>query len=793
MIPVSHSCQLQMPAQILEESSSNLAQFGIPQDMMASSSLTPSSSTDTLHGSGQILSSALISLTNHVAQNSQSHITDFSQHHPLQPTQTHQNQPLQPQVYKNKAVQQPQTHSLTSKVTSGYQENQLHYIMPSNQLLPCTGPMVETQTKNIHNFQTSREQMKQNMNQNRLQLQRVNVTADKLISVGGQQERSTAQPNLLAPVGFAFPSDFYSSGDYRKYVLRQIQKMKERYFIELTQMYSNAMQLHATATTLDAFITYGNVKSVLEKMMNFLNISIVDSIPQNDQVVYNYMNVIVNYMSTYMRNKPRGSSQHCEPAHQSSSKVINLEANMGNFNQNIPSRRPEVPHQSRTPSLQNNTSFQAGINQKLENPLRAGSSKPPQPTDLITNQQTSSRSKTNNVVRSGSPISLFSNKAATSFPYPPPNHQPPVANQKFNSEKRKQPMHEMKESTTPKMARQMSPMCSRLVNQYPPHQFSLPSSEIPTNHQISGSSSRFDVNKMFSPGSIARSPFLLSSTPSPPSGISSLTTVENQNLTMPPRCQEPQQPKDAVQRLIEVVKSVSPKSLSCSLTDISSMVKEEDMIPDCTPTNLVDQYDNEPHPEMRRQLSVTSMYNDSQWYACSTESSINKGKNIEIKWELIEEIKEINAKLLETTLRVVLDPTEDNINTILDGHEGTILKCLFRNVCFPDLLVSSEKMPEFGILLLIPFDYPASSFTIFKLGQNVFKEPWGKLYEEILTRFEVLIRGFPGISCLEDLARKWDASARAVMTGYIEKLGGQSFSSRYGNWESCIDSSSGCL
>lgn len=58
---------------------------------------------------------------------------------------------------------------------------------------------------------------------------------------------------------------------------------------------------------------------------------------------------------------------------------------------------------------------------------------------------------------------------------------------------------------------------------------------------------------------------------------------------------------------------------------------------------------------------------------------------------ILEEIKAINGKLLETSMHVV--STEDNI-IMLGSEEGTIVKCLFKNVCFPDLRgnASSEKV-----------------------------------------------------------------------------------------------------
>ena len=58
-----------------------------------------------------------------------------------------------------------------------------------------------------------------------------------------------------------------------------------------------------------------------------------------------------------------------------------------------------------------------------------------------------------------------------------------------------------------------------------------------------------------------------------------------------------------------------------------------------------------------------------------------------------------------------------------------------------------------------------------------------------MTRFELSLHEIPGQISLGDMAREWDASARSVITKFVEGNGGNSFSSRYGSWESCMMSS----
>ncbi|KAI3694469.1 hypothetical protein L1987_77434 [Smallanthus sonchifolius] len=728
-------------------------------EMTTVNSLTPSSSTNTMQNEG-ILSSAVNFISNISTQSSQpQRNSNLPQYQLIPPAQAPQYQLLLQQVSKGKAVVQPTTYPLAnhSNMTFDDQNNQLHYQMPSNQLLPCTGPTVNTQMGNLQYNQALRVQMQQNQNQ--LQLQQATWSSSTLISEGGRQLRNIINLNLSAPVGFSTPSQFPSSTAFRVYVLRQIRKMKDRYFNELLKMYYNAMELRARATNMEDKINYEKVQTYLERMMTFLNITRVEMVPKNDEMVYNYMNTVINYMSYHM-NRPGGSSQQRDPAHQPprgpqvqpplgamnlqnnpsptlSQRVTNLEASMLNFNQNFPSRRPQLTQltQQRMPSSLNSTSFQ---------------------TVLRTTEQINSGPYTSSVIGPGSPISLFSNTTATNFPSHPLNQQPPVANQNFiNLEKMKAPMNKTNKPTGSKVCHGTSPLLSGLVN-------SLPSTVNPITQQTSVSSSRLDVNSMLSPQSIPHSPFLLSSNSSDPSkqqssGISSLLTVDSQKTKPPmdPPSEEPKTSKDQV-------KSVSSNTLGSTLTEINSIEK------------------------VTHELSVPSVYTDqfvSQgWDRGSTETSPNKKTKIENKWAIFEEIKETNKKLLETSIHVVTDTSVE-----------TTVKCLFRNVCFPHLLgpqggVTSDKMPEFAIMLLVPANYPASSPRIIKSSHNVLNEPWGKLYEEMLTKFDHWLGGVTGILSLGDMARNWDAIARAVMTEFMKERDGKSFTSMYGRWDNCMNS-----
>ncbi|KAL9999573.1 putative mediator of RNA polymerase II transcription subunit 15a/b/c [Helianthus debilis subsp. tardiflorus] len=208
---------------------------------------------------------------------------------------------------------------------------------------------------------------------------------------------------------------------------------------------------------------------------------------------------------------------------------------------------------------------------------------------------------------------------------------------------------------------------------------------------------------------------------------------------MDPPSQEPETSKDPAFHLTKMVKPISSDELISSLTDISSIEKVTSIIPHCVPPNLVSthiqdetnvmsEYDHEPLQKRKRELSVPSLYSEQfvsqRWDICSTEMSAKKRKKnpgkfiaqISCKFfhgdsyhvfilgvflvvdslrrnpAILEEIKKINSKLLETSIE--MDRSEDDIN-ILVAHEGTIVKCLFRSVCSllnPQKGASSEKV-----------------------------------------------------------------------------------------------------
>ncbi|CAH1432126.1 unnamed protein product [Lactuca virosa] len=939
--------------------SADKPQRGIPQERMTMSSLTPNSSTPTLQTSGHILSPVPKFVSNPASQSSPSLRTQDL------PQFTNQNQPLKQQIFEHKAVQQPPTHPSITQSTIMFGQQKTNQQMPSDHLRPCPRPVSTIKTIHLQNQQTPMQQIsntsqlqkrqkqmvvhpsqnfQQNQNQAQLQFQQpAGMTSHMLMPEGGQHRvhglvigsEGQRKPQghmsaaLSATAGFSLPNDFSTNENWREYAFRQVQEMKEKYINDLLNMHKRAVHLCSQETNIEIATKYGHAKEFLEKMINFLNIATIDKIPKNRERVYNYINFIINYLTSF-RNKNGGSSQIFDqminqpPADHSQSKgsqlqpkggdmrlpyslqenlnhgVVNVEMNTLSINQqrvhqptnsqkgngDLKLQSMPPPNSSQGINLANREAAMINFNQNFPsrrpegrmasplsvNPLLTGSFKGTQPTVLGTTQRSNLGPRTSSVNVSTSSMSLLRAATAANFPSRQVNHQPSLVNQSFNSEKMKQPMQKSNEMTWSNQGQVLSPLASLLQNQFPSQSAPNPIILQPSG-QHSVSSWQVNANNVLSPQSIARSPFLLGSSSAPShhekhyssSGPASVSNTESQRQEIPiiaglfknqknmnnkvsdmdpqktPKASPPvdttpctekaaesQDLKDPVLHLTETVKSLRSRTIGSSMNDIKSVAQDHHSIPapaepvgGITQTLSDDELvnldhlnigeetaflfapENVPQRKVKRKFTSAShtlqdfgdfdsidQFFSEEWDSDSTVPAMKKKSKIECtNLAISEEIKEINKKLLETSLEMVANPAEDS-NSILEGHEGIKVTFVYRNVCIPDLFrtqggVTSKMRPEFRIKLLVLVNYPASSPTILKGSHdNVSSEPWPQLYEEMVSKFHCAIRELPEPMSLGDMARKWDACARSVITDFVQGIGGKSFSIKYGSWES---------
>ncbi|XP_052724757.1 mediator of RNA polymerase II transcription subunit 15a isoform X2 [Vigna angularis] len=202
-----------------------------------------------------------------------------------------------------------------------------------------------------------------------------------------------------------------------------------------------------------------------------------------------------------------------------------------------------------------------------------------------------------------------------------------------------------------------------------------------------------------------------------------------------------------LERLINVVKSMSSKALSAAVSDIGSVVSMNDRIAGSAPgngsraavgedlvsmtncrlqaRNFITQDGTNGVKRMKRYtsaiplngvLSAGSM-NDSikQLTASeasdleSTATSSVKKRKIEVNHALLEEIRDINHQLIDTVVDISnVDPTP-----AVEGAEGILVKCSFIAVALSPSLksqyASAQMSPIQPLRLLVPANYPNCS------------------------------------------------------------------------------------
>ncbi|KAF7814409.1 mediator of RNA polymerase II transcription subunit 15a-like isoform X1 [Senna tora] len=284
-----------------------------------------------------------------------------------------------------------------------------------------------------------------------------------------------------------------------------------------------------------------------------------------------------------------------------------------------------------------------------------------------------------------------------------------------------------------------------------------------------------------------------------------------------------------IERLVKAVKSISRKALSSAVSDIGSVVSMIDRIAGSAPgngsraavgedlvamtkcrlqaRNYINHDGTNGTKRMRRYASAMPLnvisspgsMNDSIKQLTSSEvsdlessatSSIKKPR-IEANHALLEEIREINQRLIDTVVDISdedVDPTA--AAAAAEGSEGTIVKCSFSAValspCLKSQYSSAQMSPIQPLRLLVPTNYPnCSPILLDKFPVETSKEN-EDLSVKAKSRFSISLRSLSQPMTLGEIARTWDVCARAIISEYAQQSGGGTFSSKYGTWEDCL-------
>ncbi|XP_054783608.1 mediator of RNA polymerase II transcription subunit 15a-like isoform X2 [Prosopis cineraria] len=284
-----------------------------------------------------------------------------------------------------------------------------------------------------------------------------------------------------------------------------------------------------------------------------------------------------------------------------------------------------------------------------------------------------------------------------------------------------------------------------------------------------------------------------------------------------------------IECLIKAVKSMSPKALSAAVSDIGSVVSMIDRIAGSAPgngsraavgedlvamtkcrlqtRNFINQDGTNGTKRTRRFVSAMPLNvvsspdcmdnNMKQLNALevadldsATTASIKKPR-IKANHSLLEEIREINQRLIDT----VVDISDEDVDhtaaaAAAEESEGTIVKCSFNAVALSSSLksqyASAQMSPIQPLRLLVPTNYPnCSPILLDKFPVESSKEN-EDLSVKTKSRFSNSLRCLQEPMSLGEIARTWDVCARAIISEYAQQSGGGSFSSKYGTWENCL-------
>ncbi|KAM1974350.1 hypothetical protein ACFX15_039257 [Malus domestica] len=173
----------------------------------------------------------------------------------------------------------------------------------------------------------------------------------------------------------------------------------------------------------------------------------------------------------------------------------------------------------------------------------------------------------------------------------------------------------------------------------------------------------------------------------------------------------------------------------------------------------------------------------------STAISYIKRPRIAVNQTLLEEITAINYQLIDTVLDI---SDEDTPSTVVSaqfrGGQGTIVRCSFIAVSISPNL-KSQQFPIQPLRLLVPANYPlCSPIFLDKLRVEVSDE-LEDLSEKVKSKLNMSLRRLTEPLSLGEIARTWDVCARAVISEYAQQNGGGNLSSKYGEWEDCLNAS----
>ncbi|CAN8265865.1 unnamed protein product [Cochlearia groenlandica] len=268
-----------------------------------------------------------------------------------------------------------------------------------------------------------------------------------------------------------------------------------------------------------------------------------------------------------------------------------------------------------------------------------------------------------------------------------------------------------------------------------------------------------------------------------------------------------------INRLVKAIQSASPKALAESVSAMSSIISLSDrragsvhsiegfrahVAADLSGMKNSRLQQGETYPANKRfkrtitalPLNVVSQ-TDSFKQFCSLESEVDstassglKDNKLEPGLSLLQEIKEINGRFIETMVKIC----NEDVYPREVAPGGTIVTCSYAPVALCATLKAYYESGHISqiqpLRVLLPAGYPYSSPIL--LEKTSFHARYDDLSAGARTRFSLAMREVSEPISLKDIAQTWNDCARATIIEYAERHGGGTFSSKYGHWETFL-------
>uniref|UniRef100_M4EBE9 Uncharacterized protein n=1 Tax=Brassica campestris TaxID=3711 RepID=M4EBE9_BRACM len=628
----------------------------------------------------------------------------------------------------------------------------------------------------------------------------------------------------------------------------EIKIMKDAYLPDVTEIYQRVIAKLQQMDSLpqqqrsEQFEKLRQFKTMLERMMQFLSVSKSSIMPPLKNKVAIYEKQIVDFVTAHRPRKPVQQGQppqsQMQPMQQQSSQNGN-HSHDGQANTQMQSMSMPRVQQSSLENAQYNVlssrPLASAPQQNIPCSVPGSSLESGQGNALNNSQQVAMRSMQQNNYQevNNSSASAQRSQLPVTSPQLLPGGSPQMTQQHLSPQvDQKNVISSVNKNGTPVQpanspfvvpspSTPLAPSPMQVASEKPSGASSLSMGNI-ARQQATGTQGVVQSIAFGTPG-ISASPLLQEFISPEGNNLNPLTsTFGKPNATELP-----------IERLIRAVKSISPQSLSSAVSDIGSVVSMVDRIAVSAPgnsrasvgedfvaktkcrlqaRNFMAQEGMTPTKKMKRgttamPLSVYSLEgsvgDNCKQFACSetsdlesTATSVGKKARTETEHALLEEIKEINQRLLDTVVEISDDEDAADSSegaTASKGCEGTTVRLSFIAVSLsPALkahLSSTQMSPIQSLRLLVPCSYPnVSPSLLYKLPVETSKEN-GDLSSKAMARFNKLLRSLSQPMSLKDIANTWDACARTVICEYAQQFGGGTFSSKYGTWEKFVAAS----